>query len=128
MPSLFGALKQFWLILQPERAKAGQATNIGKHMDIGIILGVFIGWPFLALAPAALFAALYFRCRRPIALVAMLAWLAYFPYERAMKLRILCSGECNIRVDLLLLYPLLILVSVLAVTAYFKTKRRAGRA
>jgi len=29
-------------------------------------------------------------------------WPAYLPYEYAMKLRILCSGECNIRVDLLL--------------------------
>ncbi len=94
-------------------------------MDIGNILGVFIGWPFLALAPAALFAALYFRCRRPIVLVATLAWLAYFPYEQAMKLRILCSGECNIRVDLLLLYPLLMLVSVLALAVYFKTGRKA---
>jgi hypothetical protein len=97
-------------------------------MDIGKILGVFIGWPVLALAPAALFAALYFRCRRPVVLVAMLAWLAYFPYEQAMKLRILCSGECNIRVDLLLFYPLLMLVSVLALTVYFKTRRGAGDA
>lgn len=97
-------------------------------MDISIILGVFIGWPFLALAPAALFAVLYFRCRRPVVLVATLAWLAYFPYEQAMKLRILCSGECNIRVDLLLFYPLLMLVSVLALVAYFKSKRGAGRA
>jgi hypothetical protein len=96
-------------------------------MDIGIILGVFIGWPFLALAPTAVFATLYFRCRRPIILIAMLAWLAYFPYELAMKLRILCSGECNIRVDLLLLYPLLMLSSVLALVAYFKIKRGAVR-
>ena len=95
-------------------------------MDIGIILGVFIGWPFLALAPTAVFATLYFRCRRPIILIAMLAWLAYFPYELAMKLRILCSGECNIRVDLLLFYPLLLLVSVLALVAYSRWKRGAG--
>jgi hypothetical protein len=97
-------------------------------MDIGIILGVFIGWPFLALVPAAFFAALYLRCRRPIILIAMLAWLAYFPYEQAMKLRILCSGECNIRVDLLLFYPLLMFVSVMALVAYFKGRRGAGRA
>jgi hypothetical protein len=86
-------------------------------MDIGTILGVFIGWPFLALLPAALFLTLYFRGRRPIVLFASLAWITYFPYEQAMKLRILCSGECNIRIDLLLLYPLLILISILAVTA-----------
>jgi hypothetical protein len=95
-------------------------------MDIGVILGVFIGWPFLALVPAAVFAVLYVRCRRTVALVAALAWLAYFPYEQAMKLRILCSGECNIRVDLLLFYPLLLLVSVLALVAYSKWKRGAG--
>ena len=95
-------------------------------MDIGVILGMFIGWPFLALVPAAVFAVLYVRCRRTVALLAALAWLAYFPYEQAMKLRILCSGECNIRVDLLLFYPLLLLVSVLALVAYSKWKRGAG--
>lgn len=92
-------------------------------MDVGITLGMFIEWPLLALALAVLFVVLYFRCRRPIVLVAALAWLAYFPYEQAMKLRVLCSGECNIRVDLLLFYPLLALVSVLAVTAYLKANR-----
>jgi len=96
-------------------------------MDIGNLLGVFIGWPFLALVPAALLAALYFRRRQPMILVATLAWLAYFPYEQAMKLRILCSGECNIRVDLLLLYPLLALLSVLAVAAYARKPRVTGR-
>jgi hypothetical protein len=97
-------------------------------MDIGIILGVFVGWPYLALVPASLFAGLYFRCRRAVVLVAALAWLAYFPYEQAMKLRILCSGECNIRVDLLLLYPILALLSVFAIVAYAKTNRAARRA
>jgi hypothetical protein len=92
-------------------------------MDIGVILGVFIGWPFLALVPAALFAVMYFRCKRPVVLVAALAWLAYFPYEQAIKLRILCSGECNIRVDLLLFYPILVLMSLFAIVAYAKTVR-----
>ena len=107
---------------------AWDAAPMGKPMDIGVILGVFIGWPFLALIPAALFAVLYLRCRRSVALVAALAWLAYFPYEQAMKLRILCSGECNIRVDLLLFYPLLALVSALAVGACIKAIRGARRA
>lgn len=91
-------------------------------MDIGVILGIFIGWPFLALLPAGLFAASYRRCKRPVVLVAALAWLAYFPYEQAMKMRVLCSGECNIRVDLLLFYPLLALVSVLAIGAAVKAR------
>jgi hypothetical protein len=96
-------------------------------MDIFNILGVFIGWPFLALVPGAVFATLYFRCRRTALLAAALAWLVYFPYEQAMKMRILCSGECNIRVDLLLIYPLLALVSVLAVAVYVNSSRERIR-
>jgi hypothetical protein len=95
-------------------------------MDIGVILGIFVGFPFLALLPAALFAALYYRCRRAPVLLAALGWLAYFPYEQSMKMRILCSGECNIRVDLLLFYPLLALLSVLALVAFIRHGRRTG--
>ena len=88
-----------------------------------MILGIFINWPFLALILAVVFGVLYFRCRRPVVLVATLAWLAYFPYEQAMKLRILCSGECNIRVDLLLFYPILAVLTLWAIIAFFKTSR-----
>jgi hypothetical protein len=96
-------------------------------VDIGVILGIFVGWPFLALIPAFIFAFIFVRCRRRVVLVASLAWLAYFPYEQAMKWRILCSGECNIRVDLLMLYPVLALVSVMAVYAYVKSTRSQAR-
>lgn len=81
---------------------------------------MLIRWPYLALIPAVLFALLYLRLRRPLVLVAAVSWLAYFPYELGMKLRILCSGECNIRVDLLLLYPGLGLVSLFAIVALLK--------
>lgn len=93
-------------------------------MDIGNLLGLFIIWPWLALVPAAAFGALYFRRRRGIILLTALAWLAYFPYELAMKLRVLCSGECNIRVDLLLFYPLLLGLSVAALIAWRKAGAR----
>jgi hypothetical protein len=92
------------------------------------MLGIFIQWPFLALIPAALLAAAYAKCGKALALVAALAWLAYCPYEYAMKLRILCSGECNIRVDLLLLYPLLLALSVLGSIAFFVWLRKAKSA
>jgi hypothetical protein len=91
------------------------------------ILAVFIEWPLLAIVPAALFAFAYMRCRRPVVLVASLAWLAYCPYEYAMKLRILCSGECNIRVDLLLLYPLLLVLSIAAAYVFIKHPRNPNR-
>jgi hypothetical protein len=78
------------------------------------LLGVFILWPWLALVPVAAFGVLYARSRAGSALAAALAWLGYLVYESAIKMRWLCSGECNIRVDLLVLYPLLLLVSVIA--------------
>lgn len=92
------------------------------------ILGILIVWPFLSLVPALVFAWLFFRCRRSLVLLASLAWLAYFPYELTMKLRILCSGECNIRVDLLLFYPLLAIMSALAIYAYVTAPRSRRRA
>ncbi|WP_144289930.1 hypothetical protein [Ideonella sp. A 288] len=45
--------------------------------------------------------------RRGFAVLA-LCWAAYAGYETLMFRRVLCSGECNIRVDLLLIYPALL--------------------
>jgi hypothetical protein len=44
-----------------------------------------------------------------------------------MKLRILCSGECNIRVDLLLLYPVLLLLTVVSIVVIVRGRGRAPR-
>jgi len=71
----------------------------------------------LAAALGGLFLAGYWVSRRPANAVAAGAWLAYGGYETAMRLRWLCSRECNIRVDLLLTYPLLVLISLVAVVA-----------
>jgi hypothetical protein len=61
-------------------------------------------------------------------LVLAILWAAYAAYEYLMYARVLCSGECNIRVDLLLFYPALI-GSTLWVTiaaAIRAVKRRRG--
>jgi hypothetical protein len=92
------------------------------------ILGLLIGWPFLALIPAVIFGIMFVTRRRLLVLIASLMWLGYFPFEQAMKLRILCSGECNIRVDLLPIYPVLALVSALAVYSYVKSAPSQTRA
>jgi hypothetical protein len=88
------------------------------------VLGLFIAWPWLALVPAIGFALLWLRAKGALPLAAALAWLAYFPYELAMKLRILCSGECNIRIDLLLFYPLLGLLSIAALVYVLRRGQR----
>ena len=81
-------------------------------------MSILITYPALALVPAILYGLLYAHRRRVVVLVAALAWLLYVPYEYSLKLRILCSGECNIRVDLLLLYPFLLVLSVGALVGY----------
>ena len=96
-------------------------------MDPGILLGIFIGWPVLALVPAAVFGYFYLRRRSRVVLVTTLLWLAYFPYELGMKLRILCSGECNIRVDLLLLYPVLAILTVSSIVVIVRGRGEAPR-
>lgn len=76
------------------------------------LLTIFIAWPLLALVPSVLFAILYRVTRRPFTALAAAVWLCYTGYEYAMQRRWLCSGECNIRVDLLVIYPLLIALTI----------------
>jgi hypothetical protein len=77
-------------------------------------MGIFVDMPWLVAIPAALFFGLYAWSRARIALVASVAWGLYLPYEWSMKLRILCSGECDIRIDLLAFYPFLAVLSLIA--------------
>ena len=81
-------------------------------------MAVLIEHPLLAAVPGAAFVALFAVSRKLLVLTAAAAWLAYLPYEYAMKLRLLCSGECNIRLDLLVLYPALLLISVVGLTVF----------
>jgi hypothetical protein len=91
------------------------------------LLAVFIEWPGLALVPAVPFFLLYRGSRRRLVASAVWAWLLYAAYEYGMKRRWLCTGECNIRVDLLLLYPALLGVSgAAAVSGLRALKRRTA--
>ena len=88
----------------------------------------FIKWPLGALVPAVLLGAAYFTNRKRFILVTALLWLGYAVYESLMKARILCSGECNIRVDLLLISPLLWILTIVAVVNFFRRNRPDGAA
>lgn len=76
------------------------------------ILTIFIAYPLAALALFGAFAALTAWRPRLLPAATALAWAAYAGYEYLMYTRVLCSGECNIRVDLLLIYPILLVLSV----------------
>jgi hypothetical protein len=86
---------------------------------------VFIRQPWLALIPAAAFAVLFWASSRRAVGAAAVLWLLYALYEYGIHRRWLCSGECNIRVDLLLLCPVLWLVSLVAAIAGINALRRS---
>ncbi len=77
-------------------------------------MSILIAYPFLALIVAAVFLALHRASKRRIAATLAIAWTVYAVYEYAMYRRWLCTGECNIRVDLLLIYPALLVGSLAA--------------
>ncbi|HEU5185680.1 MAG TPA: hypothetical protein VFU01_13995 [Gemmatimonadaceae bacterium] len=90
------------------------------------ILGIFVAAPWLALIASVLFGAAYWKTRVGGAAVAGALWLLYFLYEEGMRRRILCSGECNIRVDLLLIYPVLLGISIAAIIVARRRSRSHG--
>jgi hypothetical protein len=82
------------------------------------LLGILIAYPWLALVPAGCLAVLWWwGGRSTVAAVAAVLWAGYSGYEYLMLTRVLCTGECNIRVDLLLIYPLLVILLLAAVAA-----------
>ena len=87
----------------------------------------FSQWPLAALAPAAVFLAAYFWKRGALCGLASTLWVLYTGYELLMKARLLCSGDCNIRVDLLVLYPALFVVSLAAIVELVVKKKNQGQ-
>ena len=95
---------------------------------LSVVAALFIPRPWLALIPTVLFAGLYRSSHRKLAGAAALIWLLYGVYEYAMYRRWLCTGECNIRVDLLLIYPVIVLVSIsAALVGISAIRRRAAK-
>jgi hypothetical protein len=86
-------------------------------------LGIFVAFPWLALLPTFAFGVVGYRNRRVLPWIAAVTWLLYAAYELAMARRILCSGECNIRVDLLVVYPVLLVLSLGAAVVALRARR-----
>jgi len=74
----------------------------------------------LAAALGAVLLVLYGLSRRRSVAIAGVAWLLYAAYETAMHLRWLCTSECNIRIDLLVIYPLLLVASGVAAVIFVR--------
>jgi hypothetical protein len=84
-------------------------------MWLSEMAALFIPRPWLALIPALVFAGLYLISGRRFVRGVGAAWAAYAAMEFGNYMRWTCSGDCNIRIDLLLIYPVLILLSITAI-------------
>jgi hypothetical protein len=83
-------------------------------------LYVLINFPVLILVPIAVFAALGWLSHSRTAWVTTAAWIAYLGYEIGMNAGVLCSGEeCIRRTPLYLVYPLLALLSIVALVQVY---------
>lgn len=89
------------------------------------IMAIFIEYPILAAAVAFVLLGAGWRARRRVAIGVGLIWLLYAFYEFGMEQRWLCTGECNIRIDLLLIYPVLLLGLVVAAVSLFRPREKA---
>jgi hypothetical protein len=72
-------------------------------------MAVFIQYPYLAALLGVILLALGLRTRHRTPVVIGVIWLLYALYETGMQQRWLCTGECNIRIDLLVIYPVLLI-------------------
>ena len=89
---------------------------------------VFIRWPLGAFVPAAAFGLAFAWNRRGVTLAAAIAWVLYAVWELLVYARITCRGDCNIRADLILLYPVLWMLSIAGVLGLLMGRKRRGAA
>ena len=90
------------------------------------LMGLFIQFPWLAALVGATLLWLGRARGRRAAVVAGVVWLLYAVYETGMKQRWWCTGECNIRVDLLLVYPVLLGLTIVGVVGLLRRDKRQG--
>ena len=87
-------------------------------------MDIFIRAPWLAFIVGLIFFT-FSRSAKPRWVIGIsVAWFVYGVYEYLMHYRVLCSGECNIRIDLLLLYPILLILSIVALIASLGRRRQ----
>jgi formate hydrogenlyase subunit 3/multisubunit Na+/H+ antiporter MnhD subunit len=86
-------------------------------------MAIFIEYPFLAAAIGAFLLGFGRRTHRRTAVGVGVVWLLYALYETGMQQRWLCGGECNIRIDLLVIYPALLIGVMAAGVSLLRTPK-----
>jgi hypothetical protein len=82
---------------------------------LGGAMAIFIEYPILAAALGLVLLGVGRLARRRVVVGVGVLWLLYAVYEFGNRQRWWCSEECNIRIDLLVIYPVLLLGSAAAV-------------
>lgn len=87
-----------------------------------------LGIPLFAVMFGLLIVACFRLTRNRLVVITGVLWILYGIYEYLMQIRVLCSGECNIRVDLLLIYPILLIYTIASTIRIGKTlwQRKKG--
>jgi hypothetical protein len=62
---------------------------------------------------------------RVAVIVAAILWLLYAVYERLVATGVLCDANCNIRVDLVLFFPILGIATFFAYRSYMRPPSQA---
>jgi hypothetical protein len=98
-------------------------------VDMPEFFYLLVNYPTLIMVPIALFAALALWSRSLTAWVAAVAWNLYLIYELGMKAGEFCSGnDCLKRTPLYVVYPVLAILSLLAVVqGYVRIRDRLQR-
>jgi formate hydrogenlyase subunit 3/multisubunit Na+/H+ antiporter MnhD subunit len=86
-------------------------------------MAIFLRYPFLAAVVGVVLLGLGWRTRHRTATGVGMVWLLYALYETGMQQRWLCTGECNIRIDLLVIYPVLLIGLVAAAVSLLRPPR-----
>ena len=93
-------------------------------MELLAFVGLLTIFPLGATILGALMLLVFTRAKIRTGVVTGGLWIVYSIYEFLMYFRILCSGECNIRVDLLVIYPLLLGMTVVSMVLFVVGKVR----
>lgn len=86
-------------------------------------LSIFSDYPLLALLPAACFFIMGAMSRRPIVWAAGWVWAAFAGYGLLFHKGILCESGCESRIDLLFIYPFLLVISVVAALSALRGRK-----
>jgi len=119
------AIARFWVLARHGLVELkARLSAFYERLNPRRFIAFLVDSPLLALVPCAVLFLLAARTRDWLVTVAATAWLVYAGYEWLMLHRVLCSGECNIRIDLLVLHPALIGLTIIALVVGLMRRRR----